>query len=109
MNASSASITTTPAVPPLPDDGLDYSPLPATGDDGFPQAFLLNLQGVVYRLTMAVYYADPDFVVSPAHGKEIFDLPDAARGLYLNLKAEYEEQPEATRLIGARRVVLDIP
>jgi hypothetical protein len=109
MNGSSPFSATTLALPPWPDDGLDYSPLPATGDDGFPQAFLLNLQGVVYRLTMTVYYADPDFVVSPTYAKEIFDLPDAARGLYLNLKTEYEEQPEETRLIGARRVVLDMP
>ena len=62
--ASSASVHRRP-LPPWPDDGLDYSALPATGDDGFPQAFLLELQGVVYRLTLAVYCADPDFVVTP--------------------------------------------
>jgi hypothetical protein len=109
MSASSASNVTIPALPPWPDDGLSYAPLPATGDDGFPQVFLLEVQSVVYRLTMAVYYSDPAFVLDRAYANVIFGLPDSARGLYLNLKLEYEQQPDATRLIGARRVMLDMP
>jgi hypothetical protein len=39
----------------------------------------------------------------------MFDLPDPDLGLFLNLRAEYENRPAATRLIGARRVVLNMP
>jgi hypothetical protein len=98
-----------PTVPSWPDDGLNYAALPATGDDGFPQVFLLELNGVVYRLTMTVFYRDPDVVLNPAYAKMIFELPDAARGLSLNLRVEYEEKPEEKRLIGSQRVVLDMP
>jgi hypothetical protein len=83
--------------------------LPATGDDGFPQAFLLQFAGVVYRLTMAVYYPDPDYIFNPAYANAFFDLPDPARGVYLNLKVEVEALPALSRLVGARRVVLDMP
>lgn len=98
-----------PALPPWPGDQLNYAALPATGDDGFPQVFLLELQGVVYRLALTVYYCDPDFILNSAYANTIFDLPDPVRGLSLNLRVEYEEQPSATRLIGVRRVVLDMP
>jgi len=109
MSANNSAIVTTPALPPWPDDALSYAALPATGDDGFPQVFLLQLQRIVYRVTMTVYYPDPDFVLSPAYANTIFDLPDPVRGLYLNLRLEYENLPDATRLIGAQRVVLDMP
>jgi hypothetical protein len=54
MSTSNAQTTTVPALPPWPDDALSYVTLPATGDDGFPQVFLLQLQGTVYQVTMAV-------------------------------------------------------
>jgi len=95
--------------PAVPDDALIYSPLPATADDGFPQAFLLSAGGVVFRLTMAVYYPDPAFIVSRDFASLIFELPDADRGLYLNLKLEYEQRTGPERLVGARRVVIDLP
>jgi hypothetical protein len=100
---------TAPALPPWPDDSLAYVALPATGDDGFPQAFLLDLQGTVYRLTMTVYYPDPALVLSNAYANVVFDLPDPTHGLYLNLKVEYENLPATSRLIGVQRVVLDMP
>lgn len=96
-------------VPPFPDENLAYSPLPATADDGFPQAFLLSIQSVVYRLTMTVFYSDPNCIVGRDYANTIFELPDPVRGLYLNLKAEFEQRQDPTRLIGARRVVLDMP
>ena len=96
-------------LPPWPDDGLAYVSLPASGDDGFPQAFLLQIQGVIYRLTLSVYYPDPDLILNAAYAGVVFDLPDPVNGLYLNLRAEFENQPQATRLIGARRVTLNIP
>lgn len=95
--------------PPWPDDSLSYSALPASGDDGFPQVLLLQIQQTVYRLTMTVYYPDPDFVLGSAYANTMFDLPDPVRGLYLNLRVEYENLPAATRLIGAQRVVLSMP
>jgi hypothetical protein len=109
MPANGASAATAPAPSPWPDDTLSYAALPATGDDGFPQAFLLALEGTVYRVTMTVYYPDLDFVLSPAYSNTVFNLPDPVRGLYLNLRLEYENLPNATRLIGARRVILDMP
>jgi hypothetical protein len=109
MNANTSSTATISALPPWPDDALSYATLPATADDGFPQVFLLGLQGTVYRVTMTVYYPDPDFVLNPIYANMVFDLPHPVRGLYLNLKLEYENQPDATRLIGAQRVVLDMP
>jgi hypothetical protein len=96
-------------LPPLPGDGLAYVPLPASGDDGFPQAFLLQFAGVVYRVTMAVYYPDPGYVVDGAFAGVVFDLPDPARGLYLNLKVEVESRTGPDRLLGARRVVTGLP
>jgi hypothetical protein len=109
MNGTGPSSVTSQTLPPWPDDGLSYVTLPATGDDGFPQVFLLELAGVVYRLTMTVYYPDPDFVLNPAYANVFFDLPDPVRGLYLNLKVEIENLPDPIRLVGARRVVLDMP
>jgi hypothetical protein len=94
---------------PWPDDSLAYVPLPATGDDGFPQAFLLQLGGVVYRITLAVYYPDPIYVLDPAYASVVFDLPDSERGLYLNLKVEVERLPAPQRLVAARRVVIGMP
>jgi hypothetical protein len=96
-------------LPPWPDNALPYVGLPASGGDGFPQAFLLQIQQVVYRLTLAVYYPDPDLVLGPSYAGRVFDLPDPDLGLYLNLRAEFETQPPTTRLIGARRVALNIP
>ena len=98
-----------PPLPPWPDDGLDYTALPASGDDGFPQAFLIEIDGTIYRLTLAVYYRDPACVLDATHANSVFELPDPARGLFLNLKVEYENRPEATRLVGARNVVRDMP
>jgi hypothetical protein len=108
MNASAATpLLITP--PALPDDGLSYSPLPATADDGFPQAFLISLQSVIYRVTMAVSFPDPALIVGRDDANTLFDLPDPVRGLYLNLMLEFERQPPPTRLIGTRRAVLDLP
>lgn len=109
MNGTGTSPPTAGALPPWPDDGLSYATLPATGDDGFPQVFLLQLAGVVYRLTMTVYYLDPDFVLNPAYANMFFDLPDPVRGLYLNLRVELENLPDPIRLVAARRVVLHMP
>lgn len=101
--------TITPTSPPWPDDSLSYAPLPASGDDGFPQVFLAQIQQTVYRLTLTVYYTDPGLVLGSAYANTMFDLPDPDLGLYLNLRAEFENLPAATRLIGARRVVLNMP
>jgi hypothetical protein len=109
MNMSSLASPIISTLPPWPGDQLNYAALPATGDDGFPQVFLLQLQSVVYRLTLTVYYSDPDLVLNSAYADTVFDLPDPVRGLSLNLRVEYEEQPAATRLIGVRRIVLDMP
>lgn len=62
-------------LPPWPDDDLAYVSLPASGDDGFPQAFLLQIQGVIYRLTLSVYYPDPDLILNTAYAGIVFDLP----------------------------------
>jgi hypothetical protein len=101
--------TTTATPPPWPDDSLNYAPLPASADDGFPQVFLALIQQTVYRLTLTVYYSDPGLVLGSTYANIMFDLPDPNLGLYLNLRAEFENLPAATRLIGARRVVLNMP
>ncbi len=105
MNLASTMLTTAN----WPDDHLSYVPLPVSGDDGFPQVFLLQIQGVVYRLTLAVFYTDPAYVLSGEFIGTFFDLPDPERGLFLNMRVEREELPDASRLIGVRRVVLDMP
>ncbi len=92
-----------------PDAALNYVPLPAIGDDGFPQAFLIELGSIVYRLTLAVSFSDPAYILSSDFAATFFDLPDAERGLFLNLRIEREDQPDPTRLLGVRRVVLDMP
>lgn len=109
MNGNVVASATAPSLPPWPDDGLAYVDLPASGDDGFPQVFLLEMDSVVYRLTMTVYYPDPDYVLNNAYANVFFDLPDPVRGLYLNLKVELENLPQPGNLVGAQRVVLDIP
>lgn len=98
-----------PSPAPWPDAALSWQRLPASGDDGFPQVFLFGLGGVVYRLGLSVYYSDPDYVLNPAYAGGFFNLPDPERGLYLNLRLEREDLPAASRLLGARRVVLDMP
>jgi hypothetical protein len=94
---------------PSPDDALVYAPLPVSGDDGFPHAFLADILGVVYRLTFSVSYTDPDYIVGLDNAGAVYDLPDPVRGLYLELRVEREDMPDPVRLMGVRRVVLGIP
>jgi hypothetical protein len=94
---------------PWPDDALSYAPLPVSGDDGFPHAFLAAIQGVVYRLTFSVSYTNPDYILGQDHAGEVYDLPDAGLGLYLDLRVEREDLPDPDRLLGVRRVVLEMP
>jgi hypothetical protein len=92
-----------------PDDDLPYVPLPVSGDDGFPQAFLLQVEGSIYQLALSVMYTDPAYVLDTQYANSFFELPDPQRGLFLNLRVEHEELPAASRLIGVRRVVLGRP
>ncbi|HWE37627.1 MAG TPA: hypothetical protein VG406_13750 [Isosphaeraceae bacterium] len=94
---------------PWPDDALDYAPLPVSGDDGFPQMFLIDMQGVVYRITLTVIYSDPAYVLDPDYEGAVYELPDPDLGLYLDLRVEREDLPDPGRLLGVRRVVLDMP
>src|SRR5262245_16458219 len=89
-----------------PDESLHYVQLPASGDDGFPQAFLLDMNGTVYRLTFGVSFTDPALVLSPEFAKVFFDLPDPEHGLFLTLRVEREDLPATTRLLGVSRVML---
>jgi hypothetical protein len=100
----------TPVLPvPWPDETPGYSSLPVSGDDGLPHAFLLDVGGVVYRLTLGISFTDPSFVLSSSFAATLFDLPDPDRGLYLTLRVESENQPDATRLVGVQRIVPDLP
>jgi len=92
-----------------PDDKLSYVPLMVSGDNGFPQAFRQQIAGIVYRMTLAVIYTDPAYVLSSAYAGMFFDLLNPERGLFLNIQVEREDQPDTERLIGVRRVVLDMP
>ena len=92
-----------------PDDALDYAPLPVSGDDGFPQAFLISVAGFVYRLIFTVVYSDPAYVVGREYEGAVFDLSDPALGLALDLRVEREDLTGSDRLVGVRRVVLDMP
>jgi hypothetical protein len=94
---------------PWPDEGLAYSPLPASGDDGLPQAFLLDLGGTVYRLTFGVCFTDPALVLGTQYAGSFFDLPDPARGLFLSLRVDREDLPPGSGLVDVRRVVLTTP
>jgi hypothetical protein len=60
-------------------------------------------------LTLTVIYTDPKYVLSAEFAGIFFDLPDPERGLFLNLRVEREDLPDPMRLLGVRRVVLDIP
>jgi hypothetical protein len=103
-------ITATPVLSiPYPDDNLGYLSLPVSGDDGFPQAFLLDLNGAVYRLTFAVVFSDPSLVLSAGFAANFFDLPAPALGLFLNLTVEVEALPAPGRLLGVSRVVIGSP
>jgi hypothetical protein len=92
-----------------PDDALGYAPLPVSGDDGFPQAFLISIQGVVYRLIFTVVYDDPAYVVGREYEGAVFDLSDPALGLALDLRVEQEDLIDPDRVLGVRRVVLEMP
>jgi hypothetical protein len=94
---------------PYKDESLSYMTLPASGDDGFPQVFLLDLGGTVYRLTFGVSYSDPSLVLSPQYSGTLFDLPDSELGLCLSLRVEQEDQTGPNRLLGVSRLVLDAP
>lgn len=100
----------TPTLPlPYADEKLSYVGLPASGDDGFPQAFLLDMGGTVYRVTFGISFSDPSLVLSSDFGGIFFDLPDPLLGLFLNLTLELENLPSPNRMIGVSRVVPDIP
>lgn len=94
---------------PWPDESLAYLALPVSADDGIPQAFLLDIGGIVYRLIFGITFSDPAFVLSSAYAGIFFDLPDAANGLFLTLRVEREDQPAATRFLGISRVTLGVP
>lgn len=94
---------------PYPDDSLAWGTLPVSGDDGFPQAFLLDVNGTVYRLTFGVLYSDPSLVLSPDFASTFFDLPDPDLGLYLSLTVEIEALPAPARLVGVSRITIGNP
>jgi hypothetical protein len=94
---------------PYKDDGLTYVTLPASADDGFPQVFLMDLGGTVYRLSFGVSYSDPSLILGSQYEGTLFDLPDPNLGLFLNLRVEREDQPDPSRLLGVSRLVLDEP
>jgi hypothetical protein len=94
---------------PRPEDSLAFLALPVSGDDGVPQAFLLNIGGVVYRLILGVTFSDPSLVLSSAYAGAFFDLPDPDDGLFLTLRVEREDLPPQTRFLGVSRVTLGSP
>jgi hypothetical protein len=103
-------MTETPVLPvPYPDSSLPYLSLPVSGDDGFPQAFLLDINDVVYRLTFSIMYTDPAAIFSSNYASGFFDLPDSQLGLFLNLTVELEGLPAPDRLIGVSRLNTGIP
>lgn len=92
-----------------PDASLTYFSLPVSGDDGFPQAFLIDLNGTIYRLTFTIMFSDPSLVLSASYGAGFFNLPDPVLGLYLNLMVELENLPTSSRLLGVSRIVIGLP
>jgi hypothetical protein len=103
-------ITATPVLPvPYPDAALNYLRLPVSGDDGFPQAFLLDVGGTIYRLTFGITYSDPALVLDSHYAAGFFDLPDPALGLFLNLTVEMEALPAPSRTLGVSRITTGIP
>jgi len=92
-----------------PDETLNYLALPVSGDDGLPQAFLLDIGGVVYRLILGVSFTDPDLVLDGDLAGSFFDLPDADHGLYPTLRVEVENLSGPLRLVGAQRIVPELP
>jgi hypothetical protein len=103
-------MTQTPVLSlPWPDEVLPYAALPASGDDGFPQVFRLELGGTVYRLTFGVSFTDPALVLGSQYAAMFFDLPDPAHGLFLSLRADRDDLPPGSGLVGVRRVVLATP
>jgi hypothetical protein len=92
-----------------PDEALSYAALPASGDDGFPQVFLLELGGNVYRVTLGVSFTDPSLVLGSQYAGTFFDLPDPDHGLYLTLRVDREDLPPGSDLLGVRRVAPYIP
>jgi hypothetical protein len=80
-----------------------------SGDDGFPQAFLLDVNGTVYRLTFGIMYTDPSLILSPDYASGFFDLPEPELGLFLNLTVELEAAQPPNRLVGVRRLTTNIP
>ncbi len=94
---------------PYASAALNYLALPVSGDDGFPQAFLLGLNGTVYRLTFMVYYSDPALVLSSDYASGFFDFPDPDLGLFLNLTVEIEALQPPNRLVGVSRITKGIP
>jgi hypothetical protein len=103
-------MTQTPVLSlPWPDEALVYAPLPASGDDGFPQVFRIELGGTVYRLTFGVSFTDPALVLGSQYAGTFFDLPDPDHGLFPTLRADRDDLPPGSGFVGAQRVVLAIP
>jgi hypothetical protein len=103
-------MTQTPVQPlPWPDEALGYAPLPASGDDAFPQVFRVELGGTIYRLTLGVSFTDPALVLGPQYAGTFFDLPDPDHGLFLILRADRDDLPPGSGLVGVQRVVLAVP
>jgi hypothetical protein len=92
-----------------PDEALDYAALPASGDDGFPQVFRVELGSIVYRLSFGVSFTDPALVLGSQYAGMFFDLPDPEHGLFLTLRVDRDDLPPGSGFVGARRVVLAIP
>jgi hypothetical protein len=103
------SVPTPTLLLPYAGENFSYVALPASGDDGFPQAFLLDMGGVVYRVTFGISFSDPSLVLSPDYAGIFIDLPDPVLGLFLNLTLELENLPSPSRMLGISRVVPDIP
>ena len=88
---------------------LTYFTLPVSGDDGFPQVFLIDLNSTVYRLTFTIMFSDPSLILSSSYATGFFNLPDPVLGLFLNLMVELENLPTSSRLLGVSRLVIGQP
>ena len=79
-----------------------YLQLPINADEGFPQAFRLDFNGVIYQILLYVNILEDAAALPDANG--IYTLPDPHGGAFMVMRV-VQEDVTGNRIIFQRKLV----
>ncbi len=81
-----------------------YLQLPINADEGFPQAFRLDFNGIVYQIVLYVNILEDAAALPDVNG--IYTLPDPRGGAFMVMRV-VQEDVAGNRVIFQRKLVPD--